>query len=51
MLEASSAVVLSITATTHLLVMPMTAYSERDVPSARSLLGALVAVVMLKLGP
>lgn len=54
LLDASSAVVLSITATTPLLVMPMTAYSERDVPNARSLLGALVAVVgvvMLKLGP
>ena len=54
LLEASSAVVLSITATTPLLVMPMTAYSERDVPSARSLFGAVIAVagvVMLKLGP
>ncbi len=51
--EVSSAVALSITATTPILVMPMTAYSEGDVPSARSVLGAVVAVagvVMLKLG-
>lgn len=51
--EVSSAVALSVTATTPILVMPMTAYSEGDVPSARSMLGAVVAVagvVMLKLG-
>jgi len=53
LLDASSGVVLSITATTPILVMPMTAYSEHDVPSAGSIAGALVAVagmVMLKLG-
>lgn len=53
LLEVSSAVALSITATTPILVMPMTAYSEGDVPSARSVFGAAVAVagvVMLKLG-
>ena len=53
LLDVNSAVALSITATTPILVMPMTAYSEGDVPSARSVLGAVVAVVgviMLKLG-
>lgn len=53
LVQISSAVALSITATTPILVMPMTAYSEGDVPSARSVLGAMVAVsgvVMLKLG-
>ena len=50
--EATSAVVLSITATTPILVMPMTFFSEQDKPSARSLFGAAIAVagvVLLKL--
>lgn len=53
LVEVSSAVALSITATTPILIMPMTAYSERDSPSARSVFGALLAVagvVLLKLG-
>lgn len=52
LLSASSAVVLSVTATTPIIVMPMVAYSEGDVPSARSVAGAALAVagvVMLKL--
>lgn len=44
LLDASSAVVLSITATAPVMVMPLTFYSERDVPSVRSVLGALVAI-------
>ncbi len=50
--EASSAVVLSITATTPILIMPMTAFTEKDRPGKRSVLGALLAVsgvVLLKL--
>ncbi len=50
--QASSAVVLSITATTPILVMPMTFYSESDQPSLRSMGGATMAVmgvVVLKL--
>ena len=50
--QASSAVVLSITATTPILVMPMTFYSESDQPSMRSIGGAIMAVmgvVVLKL--
>lgn len=43
--QATSAVVLSITATTPILVMPMTFYSESDKPSPRSFLGAAIAVV------
>lgn len=53
LVEVSSAVALSITATTPILIMPMTAYSEGDWPSARSVLGAVVAVagvVLLRLG-
>ena len=53
LIDISSAVALSITATTPILIMPMTAYSEKDLPSARSSLGALIAVagvVLLKLG-
>ncbi|MDB6075841.1 MAG: family transporter [Verrucomicrobiaceae bacterium] len=49
---ASSAVVLSITATTPIVVMPMTFYSEFDQPSLRSIGGATIAVigvVLLKL--
>jgi drug/metabolite transporter (DMT)-like permease len=52
LLHASSAVVLSVTATTPIIVMPMTAYSEGDVPNAKNLLGAAIAVtgvVLLKL--
>jgi len=45
LLDASSAVVLSITATAPVMVMPLTFYSERDVPSVRSVLGALLAIV------
>ena len=50
--EAPSSVVLSITATTPVLVMPMTFYSESDHPSLRSIGGATIAVmgvVLLKL--
>lgn len=50
--QASSAVVLSITATTPILVMPLTFYSESDRPSLRSMGGATMAVmgvVVLKL--
>lgn len=53
LVEVSSAVALSITATTPILIMPMTAYSEGDWPSARSVLGAAIAVagvVLLKFG-
>jgi drug/metabolite transporter (DMT)-like permease len=53
LIDVSSAVALSITATTPVLVMPITAYSEGDVPSARSWSGAVIAVVgvvALKLG-
>lgn len=49
---ASSAVVLSITAMTPIVVMPMTFYSEFDQPSLRSIGGAAIAVigvVLLKL--
>ena len=49
---ATSSVVLSITATTPILVMPMTFYSELDHPSVRSIGGAAIAVmgvVLLKL--
>ena len=42
--HATSAVVLSITATTPILVMPMTFFTERDRPSLGSLLGAAIAV-------
>ena len=50
--HATSAVVLSITATTPILVMPMTFFSEHDRPSLRSIFGAGIAVagvVVLKL--
>ena len=43
--QTSSAVVLSITATTPILVMPMTFYSELDHPSLRSIGGAAIAVI------
>ena len=43
--HASSAVVLSITATTPILVMPMTFYSESDKPTLRSIGGASIAVI------
>jgi drug/metabolite transporter (DMT)-like permease len=49
--QATSAVVLSITATTPILVMPMTYFSERDRPAPRSIVAAAIAVagvVMLK---
>ena len=50
--QVSSAVALSVTATTPILIMPMTAFSEQDRPSLRSIVGALIAVagvVLLKL--
>ena len=53
LVHANSAVVLSVTATTPILVMPMTAYSEGDWPSPKSLVGAAIAVtgvVLLRLG-
>ncbi|MDB6137090.1 MAG: hypothetical protein JWO94_162 [Verrucomicrobiaceae bacterium] len=52
LMHASSAVVLSVTATTPILIMPMTFYSEFDHPSLRSIGGATIAVsgvVLLKL--
>ncbi len=44
LLSASSAVVLSITATAPIMVMPITYYSEGDAPATRSVLGAIIAV-------
>jgi drug/metabolite transporter (DMT)-like permease len=45
LISQPSAVVLSITATTPILVMPMTALTEGDKPSAKSLIGAAIAVL------